>query len=78
MTESERSVMAAMVDGKPNKTIASELYLGLRTVELRRANVLKKMGAKSLAELVRLCLIGDLFDEIGDEALGIVFATSSS
>ena len=71
MTESERSVMAAMVDGKPNKTIASELYLGLRTVELRRANVLKKMVAKSLAELVRLCLIGDLFDEKINRESGI-------
>ena len=65
MNESEKSVLEAMVDGKPNKVIASEFCMGLRTVELRRANVLKKMGAKSLAELVRLCIIGGVFSESG-------------
>ena len=57
LTESERSVMEAMVDGKSNKVIASELLMGLRTVELRRANVLKKTKAQSLAELVRMCVL---------------------
>ena len=70
LSASERSVLTAMVDGKPNKLIASELFLGLRTVELRRANVLKKMGAKSLAELVRLCVIGGVFDEMVREPTG--------
>jgi FixJ family two-component response regulator len=49
--------MQSMVAGKPNKLIASELDIGLRTVELRRANVLKKMDADSLADLVRLALL---------------------
>lgn len=69
LSESESGVLNAMVDGKPNKVIASELFLGLRTVELRRANVLKKMGAKSLAELVRLCMIGELLEEMLSEVL---------
>ena len=57
LTESERDVMMAMIDGKPNKLIASELLLGLRTVELRRANILKKTKANSLAELVRIYVL---------------------
>ena len=63
LTESEREVMQAMVDGKPNKIIASELLMGLRTVELRRAAVLKKTRAKSLAELVRMCVLNDFCSE---------------
>jgi two-component system, LuxR family, response regulator FixJ len=57
LTPEEHRVMQAMVAGKPNKQIASELDIGLRTVELRRANVLKKLEADSLADLVRLALL---------------------
>jgi FixJ family two-component response regulator len=57
LTPDELRVMREMVIGKPNKVIASDLDIGLRTVELRRANVLKKMHADSLAELVRLALL---------------------
>ena len=49
--------MAAVVAGKPNKAIARELDMGLRTVELRRANVMRIMGVRCVAELVRLELI---------------------
>jgi two-component system response regulator FixJ len=45
--------------GKPNKTIAAELDLGLRTVELRRATIMKKMQADSLAELVQMVLVAE-------------------
>ena len=54
LTRDEHQVMQEMVSGKPNKAIAAELKIGLRTVELRRAKVFKKMEAHSLAELVRL------------------------
>jgi FixJ family two-component response regulator len=57
LSADELRVMREMVAGKPNKVIAAELDIGLRTVELRRANVLKKMHADSLAELVRFALI---------------------
>ena len=61
LSPEERRVMQSMVAGKPNKLSASELDIGLRTVELRRANVLKKMEADSLADLVRLALtIGEI------------------
>jgi two-component system response regulator FixJ len=53
----ETAVMMKMLNGMPNKRIAAELDIGLRTVELRRANVLRKMQVDSLAELVRLAML---------------------
>lgn len=56
LTPDENRVLECLIAGKPNKAIAAELEIGLRTVELRRANIMKKMQAGSLAELVRLRL----------------------
>jgi FixJ family two-component response regulator len=53
----EVDVLNKLMAGLTSKTIAYELQLGLRTVELRRANIMDKMGAKSLPELVRLVLL---------------------
>ena len=61
LTADEIAVMRKMLEGLPNKRIASDLDIGLRTVELRRSNIMKKMGAGSLAELVRLALLVDFF-----------------
>jgi len=52
----ELEVLKKLMAGMTSKTIAYELQLGLRTVELRRANIMDKMGAHSLPELVRLVL----------------------
>jgi RNA polymerase sigma factor (sigma-70 family) len=49
----EREVMALVTDGKPNKVIAFDLGVSQRTVEIHRARVMQKMGARNLAELVR-------------------------
>ncbi|MFT5523252.1 MAG: two-component system response regulator FixJ, partial [Pirellulaceae bacterium] len=57
LSDNERAVLQQMVAGKANKVIASELDMGLRTVELRRAKVLQKMQADSVAELVRMAVI---------------------
>lgn len=54
LTSGEREVMDRIIAGKPNKTIARELDLSLRTVESRRHTVLAKMQVSSIAELVRL------------------------
>lgn len=56
LTPAELQVLEKLMAGLPNKSIASELDLGLRTVELRRATIMKKLQANSLAELVRLVL----------------------
>jgi FixJ family two-component response regulator len=59
LTEGEREVLDRLMSGMANKNIAADLQLGLRTVELRRAKILKKLGARSLAEMVRLVLLAD-------------------
>ncbi len=59
LTADEGKVLERLVSGMANKTIATDLDIGLRTVELRRATILKKMQARSLAELVRFVLIAE-------------------
>jgi two-component system, LuxR family, response regulator FixJ len=54
LTREERAVLAKVLAGTPNKLIARDLDIGLRTVELRRSNLMKKMGAESLAELIQM------------------------
>lgn len=56
LTPREREVMALVVDGKANKVIAIDLGLSERTVEIHRANVMEKMGARSVAHLVKMHL----------------------
>ncbi len=50
----EYGVMKLMIEGKPNKTIASELDISMRTVDRRRSAVLEKMGVGSAPEVARL------------------------
>ena len=52
----EREVLEGLLAGLPNKTIAYDLAISPRTVEIHRARVMDKMGARSLSELVRLAL----------------------
>lgn len=56
LTPREREVFGLIVDGKANKVIAIDLELSERTVEIHRANVMEKMGARSVAHLVRMHL----------------------
>jgi FixJ family two-component response regulator len=56
LTPRERQVMALVVDGAANKVIAIDLDLSERTVEIHRAKVMEKMGARSVAHLVKLQL----------------------
>lgn len=53
----EREVLEWLVRGKANKVIAHELGLSPRTVEIYRANVMSKMQAESLSDLVRMALV---------------------
>ena len=54
LTERERDVMRLVVGGLPNKLVADQLEISVRTVEVHRARVFDKMGVKSAVELVNL------------------------
>ena len=56
LTARESDVLGIIVDGKSNKVIAQDLGINERTVETHRANVMEKMGVRSLAQLIRLVL----------------------
>ncbi|HEX8449735.1 MAG TPA: LuxR C-terminal-related transcriptional regulator, partial [Allosphingosinicella sp.] len=54
LTPRERDVLAGLADGLPNKTIAYDLGLSPRTVEIHRANLMHKLGVHSLSEALRI------------------------
>lgn len=56
LTPREREVLDLIVEGKANKVVAIDLGLSERTVEIHRANVMEKMGARSVAHLVKMHL----------------------
>jgi len=56
LTPREREVLDLVSAGKANKVIASDLDVSQRTVEIHRARVMEKMGASSLAHLVRMVI----------------------
>ena len=60
LSERERQVLKGVVEGHANKTIAFDLGISPRTVEVYRAGLMSKMHAKSLAELVRMVMGFDL------------------
>jgi two-component system, LuxR family, response regulator FixJ len=62
LTNREREVLEGLVAGKPNKIIAFDLSISPRTVEIYRANVMTKMAAASLSELVRMALVSGVMN----------------
>jgi len=59
LSERELQVLEGLVAGKANKVIAHDLGISPRTVEIYRANVMSKMQAGSLSELVRMALLAE-------------------
>ena len=56
MTPREREVFKLLAEGRSNKTVSALLGISVKTVETHRAMVMKKLGIKSVAELVRYAI----------------------
>lgn len=57
LSNRERQVLEGLVAGKPNKVIAFDLGISPRTVEIYRANLMTKMAANSLSDVVRMAMV---------------------
>jgi two-component system, LuxR family, response regulator FixJ len=62
LTAREQDVLRGLVRGHPNKTIAFDLGISPRTVEVHRANVMSKLGVRSLSEALRIAFAAGLED----------------
>lgn len=69
LTPREEEVMELVVEGHANKVIAHRLDISQRTVEIHRSQVMKKMEAASLAELVRMVLLARAAQPVDDETV---------
>jgi FixJ family two-component response regulator len=56
LSERQRAVLERVLEGKPNRQIAEELGISLKTVEFHRARIMEKLGVRTAAELFRRCL----------------------
>ena len=56
----EHDVFLQVVAGKPNKVIAHELGISIRTVEVYRARVMEKLNARNLPHLIRIALVAGI------------------
>lgn len=56
LTPRERQVMSLVVGGKPNKSIARTLNISVKTVEMHRSNMMKKLKIRSVTDLVKLAV----------------------
>ena len=62
LSNRERQVLEGLVVGNANKTIAFDLGISPRTVEIYRANLMTKMAANSLSDLVRMAMVAGILD----------------
>src|SRR5262245_50799018 len=68
LSKRERDVLEGLVAGRANKQIAYDLGISARTIENYRANLMIKMQAASLSDLVRMALIAGILDPNADDA----------
>ena len=72
LTDREHQVLNGVLDGLQNKMIAYHLGISSRTVEVHRANVMAKMGARNLAELMRMAVTLDMVAQSSAERISPV------
>jgi two-component system response regulator FixJ len=65
LSNRERQVLEGLVAGKANKAIAFDFGISPRTVEIYRANLMTKMAANSLSDLVRMAMLAGIFEPPG-------------
>jgi DNA-binding NarL/FixJ family response regulator len=70
LSKRQRQVLAGIVRGCPNKIIAWELGLSVRTVEAYRAQLFERLGARNAADAVRLALAAGISGADGVESAG--------
>ncbi len=58
LTPREREVLERVMAGKPNRVIAEDLVISVKTVEVHRAHIMEKLEVKSVAQLVQVALLG--------------------
>ncbi|MGA2128086.1 MAG: response regulator FixJ [Xanthobacteraceae bacterium] len=68
LSDRERRILRGLVGGAPNQAIAYDLGLNPRTVEVHRANIMTKMNASSVSDLLRMTLVAGVFDGRADQA----------
>lgn len=68
LTPREREVLRGLVRGHPNKTIAYDLGISPRTVEVHRANVMSKLDVRSLSEALRIAFAAGLSGDDGESS----------
>jgi two-component system response regulator FixJ len=60
LSRREREVLDALMAGRPNKVIAFDLGISIRTVEVHRAHMMERLGVRQLAEAIRLAVLARL------------------
>jgi two-component system response regulator FixJ len=63
LTPREHDVLEGLVRGHPNKTIAYDLEISPRTVEIHRANLMSKLGVASLSEALRIAFAAGMGEQ---------------
>lgn len=64
LTPREKEVLSRIVAGRLNKQIADDLAISIKTVEAHRASIMDKTGSKTVAHLMRVVVLSELFDKI--------------
>ncbi|MCA9173364.1 MAG: response regulator transcription factor [Planctomycetales bacterium] len=64
LTERERETLELVIAGESNKSMATKLFISERAVEMRRASMMRKLGVKSTAELLRLAVTHRVLREV--------------
>lgn len=59
----ERQVVAGLAHGKPNKTIAFDIGISPRTIEIHRANAMRKLNVRTLPDMLHLAFLAGLMDD---------------